>query len=506
MRDGDQAITGALAFLVDIDREKRAEAALRRLNEELEQRVALAVAERLKAEANLHQAQKIEAIGLLTGGVAHDFNNLLTAILGNLELVEMRLGDDRLRRPIEAAIRSAERGARLIEQLLAFSRRQHLTPQPVDLNAAVAGMSEMLKRTLGGTIDVRTELAPDAWAALIDPTQLELALLNLAINARDAMPLGGSLVIETRNVPANAAGRPDDVVPGDYVTVAVSDTGEGMTDDVLAHAFEPFFTTKEVGKGSGLGLSQVYGLVKQSGGGVALTSQRGRGTTVSLFLPRALAAGAASVPEPTDAAPRRGRGRVLVVDDQDDVRDVAVAYLETLGYDTAEAASGRAALALIDGGLAIDLALVDYAMPGMTGLELMRALETVMPISRRTTRVWPGYACSRSRSASRRWRRRSTTLCAAPPNARPTSCRCARADRDRLTRVGRASGNFTPLSPRIRHPLDSTALRSRPANCVLAASCSEIRSWRPAHGGRSTASSTPSLVTSPTPGRARVGC
>jgi PAS domain S-box-containing protein len=378
MRDADHAITGALAFLVDIDREKQAEAALRKLNEELEQRVARAVTERLKAEASLHQSQKIEAIGMLTGGVAHDFNNLLTAILGNLELVEMRLTDDRLRRPIEAAIRSADRGARLIEQLLAFSRKQHLAPKPVDLNAAVSGMSEMLRRTLGGTVDVKTELAPDAWPALIDPTQLELAILNLAINARDAMPLGGSLVIGTRNVAAGESARPADLAAGDYTTVAVSDSGEGMTEEVLARAFEPFFTTKEVGKGSGLGLSQVYGLVKQSGGGVALTSERGHGTTVTLFLPRAPGAEAAAS-ETVAAAMRRGRGRVLVVDDQDDVREVAVGYLEMLGYDTAEAASGRAALALLDDGLAVDLALVDYAMPGMTGLELMRALEIARP-------------------------------------------------------------------------------------------------------------------------------
>jgi PAS domain S-box-containing protein len=331
--------------------------------------------ERKEAEERLRQAQKMEAVGQLTGGLAHDFNNLLTAILGNLELVEMRLGgDEKLVRPVRAASRAAERGARLTEQLLAFSRRQHLAPKPVNLNSIVGGISELLARTLGGTVAVRTALAGDLWPALVDATQIEVAILNLAINARDAMPLGGTVLIGTRNVGANAPDRPSDLARGDHVALSVTDTGEGMAPEVLAKAFEPFFTTKEVGKGTGLGLSQVYGLARQSGGSARIRSAPGRGTQAEIFVPRAPAA-AAKLPPPAGAnagaMPRHG-GTVLVVDDQEDVRAIAVSYLEALGYRTLQAANGRAALDLLAGGADVDVMLVDYAMPGISGAEVIR--------------------------------------------------------------------------------------------------------------------------------------
>ena len=345
------------------------------LTERLREQARLAA-----AEGQLRQAQKMEAVGQLTGGVAHDFNNLLTGVLGNLELLDARLHDERLRKLVDAATRSARRGAMLTEQLLAFSRRQHLAPKPTDLNAVVGGMSDMLRRTLGGTVIVQTALPDDLWPALVDVTQIEVAILNLAINARDAMPLGGKVQIGTRNIPASdRRDRPEDLPSGgDYVALSVADTGEGMSAEVVDRAFEPFFTTKELGKGTGLGLSQVYGLARQSGGTARIRSRQGGGTTVELYLPRAggeLGAGAegpaASVVEDAQAG---RRGTVLVVDDQDEVRDVVLAHLEALGYRTVPAANGRLALDLLsESGGGIDALLVDHAMPGLSGLEVIRA-------------------------------------------------------------------------------------------------------------------------------------
>ncbi len=247
------------------------------------------ITEREAIEQQLRQAQKMEALGQLTGGVAHDFNNLLTAIIGNLELLTPRTGGDPVAaRHVGAAQRAAESGARLTEQLLAFSRRQHLQPRAVDLNAAVADLREMLTRTIGPAITVRLVLSPDLWLALIDPTQIEIAILNLAINARDAMPSGGELTFETRNLPAGQ-GAPAELAGQDCVGLSVRDTGTGMPEDVLHSAVEPFFTTKEPGKGSGLGLSQVYGTVRQSNGAMEIESRVGAGTAVHLFLPRAFA-------------------------------------------------------------------------------------------------------------------------------------------------------------------------------------------------------------------------
>jgi signal transduction histidine kinase/CheY-like chemotaxis protein len=339
---------------------------------------------RKTAEDALSRATRMEVLGQLTGGLAHDFNNLLTAILGNLELVEMRLGaDEMLRKMVQTATRSAERGAKLTEQLLAFSRRQHLASQPIDLNTAVSGMSEMLARTLGGGMELRTALADDLWPALIDQTQIEVALLNLVINARDAMGVGGTILVGTRNVRTDQRDFSDDLVPGDYVALSVADSGEGMTAEVLAKAFEPFFTTKEVGKGTGLGLSQVYGLARQSGGTVRIRSKPGAGTEVDIYVPRALGA---TKPEQPQAAGDVGeatvrRGTVLIVDDQEEVREIAAIHLEALGYEIIQAANGRAALDLLEvgGTPVIDVLLVDYAMPGISGAEVIRAARQARP-------------------------------------------------------------------------------------------------------------------------------
>jgi signal transduction histidine kinase/CheY-like chemotaxis protein len=340
---------------------------------------------RKTAEDALSRATRMEVLGQLTGGLAHDFNNLLTAILGNLELVEMRLGADQmLRKMVQTATRSAQRGAKLTEQLLAFSRRQHLASQPIDLNTAVSGMSEMLARTVGGGMELRTKLADDLWPALIDQTQVEVALLNLVLNARDAMGIGGTILVGTRNVRTDERNCSDDLAPGEYVVVSVADTGEGMTAKVLAKAFEPFFTTKEIGKGTGLGLSQVYGLARQSGGTVRIRSKPGAGTEVEIYVPRALGATKPESPraegDMAEATVRRG-GTVLIVDDQEEVREIAAIHLESLGYEIVQAANGRAALDLLETGraAAVDVLLVDYAMPGISGAEVIRAAKRTRP-------------------------------------------------------------------------------------------------------------------------------
>ena len=268
---------------------RRAEEALRDLNQSLEERVAAVIAEREVMEGALRQAQKMEAIGQLTGGIAHDFNNLLTIITGNLDMAQRSLRDAdnvRLRRALGNALKGAERAASLTQRLLAFSRRQPLAPQPLDLDRLIQGMSELLKRTLGETVLLETVTTPGLWRIEADPNQLESALLNLAVNARDAMPAGGRLTIETANarLDEDYAANQAEVAPGNYVVIAVSDTGLGMGRETLARVFEPFFTTKEIGKGTGLGLSMVYGVVKQSGGHVKIYSEVGVGTTVKIYL------------------------------------------------------------------------------------------------------------------------------------------------------------------------------------------------------------------------------
>ena len=372
-----------------------AEARLRELAETLEQKVrertrelaaandrlTAEIAERERAEARLLQSQKMEALGRLTGGIAHDFNNLLTAVIGSLDLVLRRTDDEKLLRLVRNALEGAERAAGLTAQLLAFSRRQRLAPAAVNANAVITGMGDLLARTLGAHIRVETRLEPHLWAALADRTQLEVMILNLAINARDAMPAGGRLTIETRNVEAPPRRIAAEVAPGAYVAVSVHDTGIGMPPATLARAFEPFFTTKEPGKGTGLGLSQVYGFARQSGGTVTIDSREREGTVVTIYLPRTEAAEATN-----REAGRRiaagGRARILLVDDDDNVRAVAASMLEELGYDVTAVESGAAALEALHA-RAFDLLLSDIVMPGMHGVELARrarALAPAMPV------------------------------------------------------------------------------------------------------------------------------
>ena len=335
--------------------------------------------ERQRTQEQLHQSQKMESLGKLTGGIAHDFNNLLTAVTGNLEMIEARVTDPRLLSHVAAAMRSALRGGQLTQQLLAYARRQNLSPRPVDVNAVIVGMGELLHRSLGGLVQVETELAADLWPATSDPTQLELVVLNLAINSRDAMPSGGRLRIVTHNVRDARFDRPNAPEPGDYVRIAVIDTGVGMPADVLEQAFEPFFTTKDVGKGSGLGLAQVYGVTTQFGGTVRLSSAPGAGTTVEVFLPRALPAQVAvATPEPYAADPVNGDGVVLVVDDEPEVRAIAAAFLREAGYVVKEAGNGPAAQGIVAAG-PVCLALVDYAMPMMSGHEFVRLARQLQP-------------------------------------------------------------------------------------------------------------------------------
>ena len=352
---------------------------------EINNRLQVEVAEREKTEAALHQAQKLQAVGQLAGGIAHDFNNMLATVLGNLELMQHRVAQvaeivppadaDRLETLINRATGAVQRGAQLTSRLLAFSRRQRLTTRPTDLNRLVAELVSLATSTLGRRVRVVTELAPDLWPAMVDPSQVEAALLNLCLNARDAMPDGGQLTITTLNL-AFEGGRVDDPIPGAYVRVAIADTGHGMTPEVRRQAFDPFFTTKGPG-GSGLGLSQVYGIARQSGGTVLLESTEGKGTEVALLLPRALTAVETEVPPaaPPNQPLEMNKLLVMVVDDDPAVRQVAVEMLRDLGCGVVQAPGGAEALALIDTlPRAPDIILMDYAMPGMNGLRVANAL------------------------------------------------------------------------------------------------------------------------------------
>ena len=346
----------------------------------LEQRVAertaeltQQIAERERVEATLHQMQRLEAVGQLTSGVAHDFNNLLTVVLGNVDMLVHTAAkgplDGRALQRLEHVRTAAERGATLTAQLLAFSRRQRLEAKVVDLNETVAGLTDLLGSTLGRAITIETRAEPQLWPAMVDPTQIELIILNLAINARDAMAGGGTLTVSTANVTCGPPQRPEEPAPGAYVRVAVSDTGTGMTPDVLARAFEPFFTTKEVGKGSGLGLAQVFGFAKQSGGGVRIDTIEGEGTTVSVYLPRAEAMSepvVAVTPTPAATAPIAGR-TILVLDDEDPVREVTAETLREAGCRVVEAADGAAALRALSHEPDICAVVADFAMPRMNG-------------------------------------------------------------------------------------------------------------------------------------------
>jgi PAS domain S-box-containing protein len=343
--------------------------------------------ERVAAEERQRRSQRLEAVGQLTGGIAHDFNNLLSVVIGNLDLLEDRVRADPEAAPLAAkALDAALRGAELTRQLLAFARRQSLDAKVVALNDRVSATMDLLKRTLGEQIKIETALAPDLWPTLVDPAQFEAALVNLAINARDAMRSakgGGRLVIETANVRLDEdyARENVDVVPGDYVMVAVSDIGAGMTPEVVARVFEPFFTTKPPGEGTGLGLSMVYGFIRHSQGHIKSYSEPGLGTTVRLYLPRTRGvAEAMSAPEAA-ARPAGGAGeRILVVEDNPDVRRVVLAQLQGLGYRTIEADNADAAIALLNRGEAVDLLFTDIVMLGrMNGAELAHAARALRP-------------------------------------------------------------------------------------------------------------------------------
>ena len=353
---------------------RQAEQELQRLNATLEHRVSEEIIRRQDAEESLREAQKLESLGQLTGGVAHDFNNLLTVIVGSLEHLERITPGETQQRVIAAALRAASRGAMLTHQLLAFSRRQPLAPHVVSVNALVAGMSELLRRTIGEAVFIETVLAGGLWPVSVDSNQLESALINLAVNARDAMPRGGKLTIETANsyLDEAYASRHSEVNAGQYVGIFVTDTGAGMTESVRDLAFEPFFTTKEIGQGTGLGLSQVYGFIKQSGGHVKLYSEAGHGTTVRLYLPRHRGSAEATEEMTSTRELPRGRGEtVLVVEDDPDVRAYTVEMVGELGYRVLIAEDGASALTLLEADPEISLLFTDVGLPGgMNGRQL----------------------------------------------------------------------------------------------------------------------------------------
>jgi PAS domain S-box-containing protein len=370
----------------DITPRKRAEEALQRINETLEARVAEAIAERKHAEEALRQSQKMEAVGQLTGGIAHDFNNLLTGIIGSLDLLQVRLrqgGTAEIDRYVAAAQGASKRAAALTHRLLAFSRRQTLDPKQTDVNRLVIGMEELIRRTVGPQIAVEVVTAGGLWSTLIDSSQLESALLNLCINARDAMPEGGRITIETANKWLDErAAKERDLPPGQYLSLCVTDTGTGMTPDVIARAFDPFFTTKPIGQGTGLGLSMVYGFVRQSGGQVRIYSEVGHGTTMCLYLPRHYGDSAETVAAaaPATSAHARSGKTVLVVDDEPSVRMLVTEVLEELGYIPVEASDGPAGLKMLQSDMRVDLLVTDVGLPGgINGRQLADAARTTRP-------------------------------------------------------------------------------------------------------------------------------
>ena len=372
--------------LIDVDHRRAIETALREMNKDLERRVQSAIAERESVEEALRQAQKMEALGQLTGGIAHDFNNLLTIVIGNVDMARRALTNSevsRAGRAMDSAQKGAERAATLTQRLLAFSRRQPLAPKPIDLDRLVAGMSDLLHRSLGEMVELETVSTAGLWRVEADPNQLEATILNLAVNARDAMPEGGKLTIETANVRLDEqyATAHAEVAPGSYVLLAVTDTGHGMSRDVLSKALDPFFTTKEVGRGTGLGLSMAYGFVKQSGGHLKIYSEEGHGTTVKIYLPRLLSADEVVDEGESASVDRIKRDRsILVVEDDDDVRAYTVEILRELGYRVFEAHDGPSALRLIERqDRSIDLMFTDVVMPRMSGRELADMARAVQP-------------------------------------------------------------------------------------------------------------------------------
>jgi signal transduction histidine kinase len=355
---------------------------LEKANEDLKSQMT----ERERVEASLRQSQKMEAVGQLTGGLAHDFNNLLTGISGSLELTRARLSQgkaDSVDRYITTAQEAVKRAAALTHRLLAFSRRQALEPKPTNVNRLVTGMEELIRRTVGPAIHVEVVGAGGLWSTLVDPNQLENALLNLCLNARDAMPQGGRLTIETANRWLDERGARDlDIAPGQYISLCVTDTGTGMEPDVAAHAFDPFFTTKPLGQGTGLGLSMIYGFARQSGGQIRIYSEVGKGTTMCLYLPRhdddPNFNDAANFPEASESL---GDGEVvLVIDDEPSIRMLITDVLSDTGYSVLEASDGPAGLRVLQSAARIDLLITDVGLPGgMNGRQVADAARTLRP-------------------------------------------------------------------------------------------------------------------------------
>jgi signal transduction histidine kinase/ActR/RegA family two-component response regulator len=365
-------------------RQYEARARLEELNElaaDLEQRVEERTAEREAAMAQLHEAQKLETLGQLTGGVAHDFNNLLTPITGALDLLQRKYGhaDERSQRLLSNALQAADRAKTLLQRLLGFARRQTLQMQPVDINALLGGMRDLISCSVGPTIDLHLRHDPDLPSAVIDPNQLELAILNLCVNARDAMPDGGPLTILAEELAIGPGSSPK-LKPGLYVRVSVIDAGAGMGPETLARAVEPFYSTKEVGRGTGLGLSMVHGLAAQLGGALELTSAPGEGTRVDLYLPVADDIAPPERRPPSEAVPAIGRRlRVLLIDDEELVRTATAEMIRDLGHLVVEASGAVEALAQLDRGLVVDMVVTDYKMPGIDGGELARRIAQSHP-------------------------------------------------------------------------------------------------------------------------------
>ncbi|MBV8751859.1 MAG: response regulator [Hyphomicrobiales bacterium] len=366
--------------------------ALKEANDQLR----VEMAERSRVEETLRQAQKIEAIGRLTGGIAHDFNNLLMVVSGGLDMLQRAADPARRRRLMDAMRQAVRRGAGLTRQLLAFSRRQALKPQPLDVARHIGAMRELLDRTLRGDVNVELDFPDGLWTVEVDPGELELVVLNLAVNARDAMPHGGTIVVRGENLP----NIKDEHLAGDYVRLSVIDTGTGIPVDVRAHVFEPYFTTKEIGKGSGLGLAQVYGFAVQSHGAVRINSEVGRGTSISLYLPRTDKAPSEDhvIDQRPEGQPAHDVGRVLLVEDDDEVAALASEMLDQLGYSVTRAASATAALGALANGRSVDIVFSDIMMPGMNGVDLaheIRRRRADLPIV-----LTSGYAEAAARDAS----------------------------------------------------------------------------------------------------------
>jgi signal transduction histidine kinase len=381
----ERGLTGLAAEAAVAIDNARLTQALRDLNATLERQVTERTGQLRKNEETLRQSQKMEAVGQLTGGIAHDFNNLLQTIVGNLEVIRRLVPADagRIHRAAELAMNGARRAASLTQRLLAFSRRQPLDPKPIDVNSLVGGMSDLLHHSLGETISVETVRAAGLWKVEADPNELEAAIVNLAVNARDAMPEGGRLTIETNNAHLDEGytGPYVEVTPGQYVAIVVSDTGVGMDAETVRQAFEPFFTTKPVGKGTGLGLSQVYGFVKQSGGHVKIYSEVGHGTTVKIYLPRLIHGSEERDPAEPLPVPEGSREEtILVIEDDDDVRTYSVESLRELGYRVLEAHDGPSALRLLERQPRVDLLFTDVVLPGgMTGAQVVAQARELRP-------------------------------------------------------------------------------------------------------------------------------